>query len=683
MAMQQIKLVQEQNIAILILDSPDKKLNIINPAMLEEISVLYDNINRNDSIKAILLISAKDDNFIAGADIHAFEKMTGQEARALSEQAHALLNKIALSRKPYFAAIHGACLGGGLEVALACHYRVATCESLFGSPEVLLGILPAAGGTARLPRLIGMKSALTLLLSGKRIGTKEAYALGLVDLVVRTHEELKASTLGFIHQILLQKKPKKRKRLHLWSLFSLLLAKRITRKKTQGHYPAPLAIIDTIKTGVIKGFEAGLKKESQEFGKLIQSLVSKNLVRLFFAQKARQKTILKSKDSQTNVIGVIGSGLMGSGIATVSLLHGQRVYINDSDPRALARAQAHIWHEIEHRVSKKRIFPSESRRFISNLTTTDDFQRFSYCNIIIEAIFEDLGVKRKLLERCESVMNETCIFASNTSSIPIAEIAQNSSIKDRIIGMHYFSPVEKMPLLEIIKTNNTSANTLEKAITIGALQGKTIIIVNDSPGFYTTRIVAALFDEACALLLEGYEPKDIDHQLISLGFPMGPLALMDQVGLDVGFHVSEVLEKRLGNRLISVDLGIYKSMIDAHLLGRKTKRGFYLYKNHKKTINPMIEDIIEPYKKNLSKSYKNANLAERMLLRMVNEAAYCLAEKVITTPEDGDVGAVFGVGFPPYLGGPFQYIKEQGETSISQRLAKLSEIYGQRFSKKW
>ncbi len=680
MGKEQIKLTKEENIAVLTFDNPHKKVNLLDEITLKEMAIYVENINSDPSIQAVLLISGKPDNFIAGADVHQFENISAEQASSLSKNAHALLNKIANSTKPYVAAIHGACFGGGLEVALACHFRIATSDkkTVFAFPEVMLGILPAAGGTQRLPRIIGLQPALELLLTGKRIGPKKAKYLGLLDFVVRTREELESSAIGFIQQVLREKKSPKFKKLFFWSWVTLFFAKRAVLKKTKGHYPAPLAIIEVIKAG-IHGFSAGLRQESQEFGGLIEGPVAKNLIRLFFLQKSHQKDI--RAESQKTSIGVAGSGFMGAGIATISLLREQQVLLYNKDNELLAKAEAHIWGEFKKNISKEKITPFEVRRQWSNLTTiTSDLQPFSKCDVIIEAIIEDVAAKQELLARCEAVMSNKCIFASNTSSIPIAEIAEHSPFKDRIIGMHYFGPVEKMPLIEIVKTKETSEETLNQALHLAALQKKTVIVVNDGPGFYTTRTIAALFDEAFHLLLEGHSPQEIDHALTKIGFPMGPLELIDQVGLDVGYHVSLILQKRLGPRLISLDLGIYKTMVDAGYLGYKSGKGFYLYVGHKKILNPQIKSIIETQKKHTrTDTPSNADIGERMLLRMVNEAAFCFSEKIILTQEDGDIGAVFGLGFPPYLGGPFQYIKDQGPLNVEQKLNKLFDVHGQRF----
>jgi len=300
--------------------------------------------------------------------------------------------------------------------------------------------------------------------------------------------------------------------------------------------------------------------------------------------------------------------------------------------------------------------------------------------LIIEAIVEDLAPKRDLLAKLEPLIKDTCIYASNTSSIPLSEIAANSSRKDRIVGMHYFSPVEKMPLLEVVKAKDTSDTTLATACEVGLRQGKTIIVVNDSAGFYTTRIIATLFDEASILLCEGYRPKTIDHAMKKIGFPMGPVALMDEVGLDIGLHVSKNLSTHFGRRLIAADMSLIERMVAHGFLGRKRHQGFYQYNAHRTHENEKALALIRPASS--GKTIVNGvDISERMLLRMVNEAAYCLFEGVIANEEDGDVGAVLGVGFPPYLGGPFKYINDTGKAVIASTLDRLKDHFGERFLK--
>lgn len=667
-------------IAVITFDSPAGEINIISKAALVELAGLMEKINATDAIKAAVLISAKPKTFIAGADIRELANVkSDSDAKDMISKAQAFFNSIEASKKPYIAAIHGACFGGGLELALACHYRIGTKDpkTLLALPEVTLGILPAAGGTQRLPRLIGLSSSLELMLSGKQIHSTTAHSMRLFDHLVAQPEELLQSALAFARHAI-NKPPRKLKALSRWSLIPLWFAALAVKRRSFGLFPAPLAIIDATRVGILHGMAAGSRCEQEQFSKLIKTSVSKNLMKLFFSKRARQKNPFPKTATPIERIGVIGSGLMGSGIAYVSLLHDFHVHLSDSAQSALTHAQALIEKMLSKSVARNKISALEKNRLLSQLAVSTEPTHLSQCDAVIEAIFEDREVKRELLSNLEPHLKPECIFASNTSSIPISQIADKISMKDRVVGMHYFSPVDKMPLLEIIKTKDVSETTLSKAFEIGLRQGKTIILVNDSPGFYTTRIIAALFDEACILLLEGHPPHEIDDRIRRIGFPMGPIALMDEVGIDVGLHVSITLRKHFGTRLIAANLHLCEQMVAMNFLGRKTGKGFYTYDDHRVSLNKNVTRLLKSIEQS---ARSDIPIEDRLLLRMVNEAAFCLSEGIIESTEDGDIGAVFGVGFPAHRGGPFSYIHDTGKKTVSSDLDRLFSTLGERFVK--
>lgn len=671
------------HVAVIALDCPNRKVNILDEQSLRELTDAVEQVHQDNDIKTAVIISGKKDNFLAGADINALATLTSaHQAEQICLDAQELFLSIARSKKTFVAAINGSCFGGGLELALSCQFRIASrdTKTSFAFPEVALGLLPAASGTQMLPRLIGLKPALEMLLLGRKKSAQEARDMGLVDAVVNRPEELYQAALTFA-QMAHKKKPKKLKSPSAWWFLPLFVAKRRVMKKTHGLFPAPLAIVDIIKMGVIGGLSAGLKEEARQFGELSQTKESKNLVRLFLLKKDREKNPFDKPVPPVSEVGIVGSGLMGSGIAQVSILGDVMVHLSDKKQEALSEAQAAITKNLKKMVKRNKLTNLECTRKLSKLFVESDGARFNRSDVVIEAIVEDLGAKKKLLKEIENQLKPDALFATNTSSIPIAEIAQESAMKDRIVGMHYFSPVDKVPLLEIVRSKFVSDETLARACDLGLRQKRTIIIVNDRAGFYTTRVIATLFDEACILLLEGHAPSKIDQELTKLGFPTGPIALMDEVGLDVGLHVSKTLFEHFGSRLIAADLRLSEKMVENNFLGRKSGKGFYSYNHRRQGFNQNVRTIIASLNGNTVDSNKKNRLGERMLLRVVNEASYCLSENVVSNVDDADTGAVFGIGFPPNLGGPFAYINQVGKQEIATMLDRFKRDYGKRFAK--
>jgi 3-hydroxyacyl-CoA dehydrogenase/enoyl-CoA hydratase/carnithine racemase len=679
---------RKTNIAVVTLDMVGSKLNVLSTAIVAKFETLLDQIAHDDTVKAVVLISGKPDNFIAGADIEEFLAFrNARDALTLSQKAQALMNRIEASLKPIVCAINGACLGGGLETALACHYRIATdnVRTQLGLPEVTLGILPAAGGTQRMPPLVGVKSALALMLTGKRVGAQEAHDLGFVDQVAST-DGLLDIALSAAEQ-LISGTIKRRTKSGLAPLATardwliLRKARSDVERKTKGHYPAPIAIIDTLEHSLRNGMTAGLEFEAEKFGELTQTPQCKNLIRLFFLQTAHKKNADFPTQLKASRIGVVGAGFMGSGVALVSIKSKYDVSLADVDAEALGRAEKRIRKEVQ------------DDKLLSKLSMSTKLESLKQCDVVIEAVFEDISVKQKLLAEIEPYLSDTCVFASNTSALPISEIAKHSKRKDRIVGMHYFSPVHKMPLLEVIQTKESSCDAVGLAINVGLRQGKTVIVVQDSPGFYTSRILTPYLDEAISLALEGIDLREIDLYMENFGFPVGPITLLDEVGIDVAAHATTELIAHLGTRLATANQHAMDRMLKEKLLGRKTKMGFYLYEdtpapikalknavNIPKPINPKMRAILnDHYKQPVLRSITAQDIQMRMVLRMVNEAVLCLQEKIVRSEEDADLGAVLGLGFPAYLGGPFQYIKAEGPAKIVANLRRFADHFGAHF----
>ncbi len=685
-----LELEKRDNLGIIWMDYPDEKVNKISRDMIAEFEAMFTQIEADPSIEAVILISRKKDNFIAGADLEMIAEITEPgEAEAISKQGHALLNRVAAFPRPIIAAINGAALGGGLEVALACHYRIATTskKTVMALPEVKLGLLPGAGGTQRLPRLIGLQRSLDIMLSGKNVYPRQARRLGLVDELIHEFGLLPAA-INVARQLITHPYRRKDKRSTVEKLLEATSAGRgiiykkareMVLKQTMGNYPAPLKILEAVQIGMEKGMEKGLEAEAKLFDELVRTPVAKNLIRLFFQITEKKKNPLADQVRPVRELGVLGAGLMGSGIADVSINNGLPVVLKDISYDALSRGVKGIFDGLTKKVRRKIITPFERDQIMSRLTPVTDYRSFSHVDLTIEAVFEDLDVKHNVLRETEAATPDHHIFASNTSSIPIHKIAEKSRRPSQVIGMHYFSPVQKMPLLEIIVTPETEQWVTATAVEVGIRQGKTVIVVNDGPGFYTTRILAPMLNEALLILEEGGEIQQIDHAMRKFGFPVGPVKLIDEVGIDVGAHVAEVLEAMFKSRGARTTDAM-KQLVDAGYLGRKNKKGFYRYDGGKKKVREVNTEIYRFFGGPHRRKFPETIIQDRLAFMMINEAAYCLQENILTNPTDGDLGAILGLGFPPFLGGPFQYIDTLGVQQVVERLGKLVQDFGPRFS---
>ena len=681
----------EDNIAVVTLDQPDSKVNKLDEDLIDAFEELMDKYEDDSALKGIVIISGKEGNFIAGADVEMLKnKQAPNGIEELSRRGNELLLRLENYSKPVIAAIHGACIGGGNEVAMACHYRVASKDSAttFGQPEVKLGLLPGGGGTQRLPRLIGLQNALTYELTGKNIYPRQAYKMGLVDELTHKDAILTAAKKA-VEKINKGKFSRKDKR----GLGAKLLegnpigrkiifsqARKRAKSNTKGNYPAPFKIIDCIEEGYKNGFKAGLEKESVGFGELAATKESKALVNLFFSMQGAKKNPGEEKARKVEKIGILGAGLMGSGIADVSVNNNYRVLLKDQDIEPAAKGEQAVWKELDKKASKRIISKFERDRISGLVTPTDSYKGFENVDLVIEAVFEDLGLKQNIVKEVEEYVPEHCIFASNTSSLPISKIAEASKRPQQVIGMHYFSPVPKMPLIEIIKTDKTADWVTATVREVGIQQGKHVIVVNDGPGFYTTRILAPFMNEALMLLEEGVSIEQLDRDMKNFGFPVGPAALFDEVGIDVAAHITEVLNPMFSERGVEPS-SKPQELFDDGYKGKKNKKGFYNYeqqdsKKKKKEPNP---EIYSYFGGSGRKSINTEDLQMRMALVMINEAALCLQEDILESATDGDLGAILGLGFPPFLGGPFRYIDRLGAAEVVERMERFENEIGVRF----
>jgi 3-hydroxyacyl-CoA dehydrogenase / enoyl-CoA hydratase / 3-hydroxybutyryl-CoA epimerase len=705
----------EDNVAVLTFDLPGEPVNTLSPETGEAFTALLTRAERDPNVHAVVFISGKKDSFVAGAKIDFLQTIgTAAEATAASRQGQQGFDRLEAFSKPVVAAIHGACLGGGLEWALACRYRIASDspKTTLGLPEVQLGLIPGAGGTWRLPALIGVQAALDLILTGRNVKPAKAKKLGLVDevvpapllravalrrarelaegaLKVRRRQGLKAVAtqgqgLGGLLRGLASKE--------LWTEVALEdnpvgrkvlfdQARKQLLKKTRGKYPAPERALEAVRVGLESGRVAGLEAEARLFGELVVSDVSRRLVDIFFATTALKKENGTSnpavKPREVTTVGVLGGGLMGGGIAYVtSALQGVPVRVKDKDDAGAGRALKQVQGIHDERVKKRSLTWREAAAKMALVTAGTDYSGFKQVDLVIEAIFEDLALKHRILQEVEALTREDCIFASNTSSIPITELARGAKRPAQVIGMHYFSPVHKMPLLEIITHAGTAEWVTATCVEVGRKQGKTVIVVNDGPGFYTSRILAPYMNEAAYLLAEGADIAALDKALVEFGFPVGPITLLDEVGIDVAQKVGPIMEAAFGKRMMA-PRALEKVVADGRL-GRKNKKGFYSYEGKRKEVDPTVYELLPHgrHRKNLDPR----EMAERCALQMVNEAVRCLGEGILRSARDGDVGAIFGLGFPPFLGGPFRYADSLGPAELLRRLEHYQDKYGERFT---
>ncbi|MEX2601215.1 MAG: 3-hydroxyacyl-CoA dehydrogenase NAD-binding domain-containing protein [Balneolaceae bacterium] len=680
-------LEKKGNTAIFTLDDPGSAVNTLNEELMDRFRRFLEELRDDPSLRGAVLISGKENNFIAGADIDMFrDKSTAAEFRELSEAGQEIMKEIAEFPKPIIACIHGSCLGGGAELALACHYRIISDHSAtrIGFPEVKLGLLPGTGGTQRLPRLIGIQKALSYLLTGKNMYVRQAKRNEFADEVTSRHHMEKAGIEAV--QRLATKQPDRKMRL---SFLEKLLennpagrfilfnqAHKRTAAKTRGNYPAPPQIIESVRYGYKNGLARGLMNESSLFGKLAVTPESKEMVRLFYAMNEAKKNPWKEQARPVRQIAVLGAGLMGSGITQVSAENELPVWLKDRNLDQAAGGEEAIHKDLEKKRSKGAITSFERDTILGRVHPTMNYDGFQNIDLVIEAVFEDLDLKRSIVADVEANTGDHCIFATNTSSLPISEIAAGAKRPENIIGMHYFSPVQKMPLLEIIKTEKTADWVAATACSVGLRQGKHIIVVNDGPGFYTTRILAPYVNEALILLEEGASIEQIDRAMKDAGFPVGPLALLDEVGIDIGAHVAGVVQKLFQARDARTSSKA-KELSEEGFKGRKNKKGFYRYdKGKKKEVNPNIYRYFGGPER---EKFDPKEIRERILWMMVNEAVHCLEEEILLRPQDGDLGAILGLGFPPFLGGPFRLIDREGASSAADRLYEMQQSFGNRF----
>lgn len=675
----------EGSLAWVIMDTPEKKVNTWNRQTLEDLNRILDQI-MSRRFEAVVFMSAKAQNFIAGADIDEIQSLKSEDefAKAL-EMGQTLFNKVEDLPCVTIAAIHGSALGGGLEFALACDYRIATddASTKLGLPEVRLGIIPGFGGCVRLPKVIGLVPALDLILSGKTIDARRAEKLGLVDFVVHPNL-LKEYARMWAQKYRGQKRsrwPREQRPFYQRFLENCRLTRRMifqkagerTRQETKGHYPAPEVALEVLaQTYGLKDRESALKIEQKGFLKVVLKEVNRNLLFVWELTEKAKKVSVQGQPAPIRRVGVIGSGIMGAGIGFVAADRGFEVRFKEVNWTALSRAFQHARIQLDKQLNAKKINLYEYHEKLARLSGGVDWADFRRLDMVIEAVVEDMDVKKKLFQELSSVLPDNTIVATNTSSLSVTEMSQAYKHPQKVVGLHFFNPVEKMPLVEVIATPHTEPDVVATALEWARRLGKTAIVVKDAPGFLVNRLLLPYLAEAAFLLQEGYPVEPIDQIMVKVfGMPMGPFALMDEVGWDVCFKVLGVFQRAFGNR-IEIPHWMNQAVQLKDRLGKKSGLGFYRFdsKGRRLGFDPSVYEAIKLQV--TQNSWSEEKIIDRLVLPMVNEAARALLEDQVTNSAwVVDLAMIFGTGFPPFRGGLLHWADELGVSQCVNRLERL------------
>jgi len=695
--------VGRDGFATLTFDAPDRRVNVFDRATLEQLERLVDQLADRDDLSILVLVSGKETNFIAGADV----SMIAEVADPLEAEAGVRFGQRVFAAWealpfPTVAAIRGTTMGGGTELALASTYRVVSDgeTTRIGLPEIKLGILPAWGGSTRLPRLVGIEAALDTILTGRTLRPKKAVKMGFADALVpdaRFLDAVRELALGWaadhaagktprrhdlgLKELLLEKNPLGRK-----LLFDQ--ARKQTAARTGGHYPAPLRAIEVIRTGIEDGLQAGFNAEAKAAAELATSKVAKSLIHVFQLMEGSKKATgvsavaagkktARSKKAQAEAreiasVGVLGAGVMGGGIAQLAADKGLPVRMKDIAEPALTSGMEHAAKVFSRQVAKHRLKPEEMRRKMARIHPTLDYSGFRSVDLVIEAVVEKLEIKQAVFAEVAAQVGEETVLASNTSSLSIEAIGRDTPHRERVVGMHFFNPVHKMPLVEVIVGKSTAPWAANTVFELTRRLGKTPVVVQDGPGFLVNRLLVFTLAEALWLLEEGYRIEDLDRIMKGWGMPMGPIALTDEVGIDVAVKVAHILHEAFGERLPLPDW--LDRMVEDQRLGKKNGRGFYAYEQDGDKAKRTEPDRSVYELLGLEPSVDDPDpraMIDRMVLPMVDEAARCLEEGIVGTPGELDLAMIFGTGFPPFRGGLCRYADDRGLAEIVETLERL------------
>ncbi|MEL6979991.1 MAG: 3-hydroxyacyl-CoA dehydrogenase NAD-binding domain-containing protein [Pseudomonadota bacterium] len=702
--------VGADGVAVLTIDLPEASMNVVNEAFSAEFAAFVERVLTDDAVKGGVVISGKKD-FMAGADLRMLERASatltsaeemfnsfnklnkllrrmetgGAEARAMAKgQAFA---------KPIVAAVGGMCLGGGFEVALGAHIRIAAPDAVFGLPEVKVGLLPGGGGTQRLPRMVGIQTALQHLTTGSNIKAEQAQKLGIVSEIVPREDLLeRAKALVLEHPKILQPWDKKGFKvpggaggMHPNAVQTFIGANAMAHKETRGNYPAVQAILSCVYEGAALPIDKAVMVESKYFTKLMLDPSSTGMIRTLFKNKlAAEKGARRPAEvprQEIKKIGMLGAGLMGAGIAYEAARAGMEVVLLDMSQEGAEKGVAYSKRLLDKAVGRGKLSQEKADAHLARLHATTNYEDLKGADFIIEAVFESEDIKRDVTTKAEAVVGPDVIFGSNTSTLPITGLQKNWSKPENFIGVHFFSPVEKMPLVEMIMGEQTGDRALAVALDFTRAIKKTPIVVNDGRGFYTSRCVGAFIGEGSELLAEGVAPALIENMGKNAGYPMGPLLLADSTNIDLGVKIVRAYKEALGD---NYEAGAWEQVAlkmsdELQRHGMKIGKGFYDYDDGAKKPSRLWPGLGDHFPR-AQQQPEPQEVADRILYRQMVECVNAMAEGVLTTPEDGDIGAIFGWGFPPFTGGPFSHIDAIGAKAFVERCDALAGRYGARFT---
>jgi 3-hydroxyacyl-CoA dehydrogenase/enoyl-CoA hydratase/3-hydroxybutyryl-CoA epimerase len=691
------------DVAVLWLDLANRPVNVFTRQALADLDAALDRVAAEPSVRVLVVRSAKKGGFCAGADLHEFAAIrTAEDAVATSGAGQRLFDKLAGLRVPTIAVIHGPCVGGGLELALACDYRLVVDQptTMLGLPEVERGLIPGWGGTQRLPRVVGLERSLQMILGTRRLAAREALRWHLADALAPT-EQITAAELGSLVAGALAegKRPRKGLPLHNWRQYlldsnalgrKLVLggAGRIMRKRTPDDMPAPGEALEAVRVGVTQGMEAGLAREREAIGRLAVSPACRNLVNLFFASEQARKLPAEAKEAvarKVRRVGVVGAGTMGAGIAQLAALRGAEIVLQEADADALGKGVFRVQALVEKAVERRILTPAEAADKLKTVKGTINWEGFDAADLVVEAVVEDLEAKRAVFRELEKHTRPDAVLATNTSSLPVAQLQEGLAHPERVAGLHFFNPVHKMHLVEVVHAPATAGWVTDLLMQWAVVLGKVPVRVKDSPGFLVNRILTPYLNEGVLLVAEGMDIAAVDGVMHRFGMPMGPLEVLDQVGLDVASHVARTLQPAYGDRF-PANPGL-ELMRQNGWQGRKNGWGFYRYAGKKPRVNPAATVLLRD-----SATSPNAALfqalppaarlqqaRDRLVLLMVNEAAACLAEGVAADAGTIDLAMVLGTGWAPHRGGPLRYAADRGVDEVVRTLAELARRLGKRF----
>ena len=689
----------DNGIITVTIDQTERKMNVIGEGFNDAFATITDAFINDQDAKGLILTSGKS-TFVVGADIDQLATIeTAEQAFDLVEDLKTSLRKLETSGKPVVAAITGTALGGGLELALACHYRIAidspktSSTTKLGLPEVKLGLLPGGGGTQRLPRLIGIQKALELMTQGKELRPQQALEIGFIDDVAHDDDELISKAKAWINDNPKAQQPWDKKGFkipggdsnHPKMVQVFSMAPAMANQKSHGNYPAITHILSSVFEGCLTDIDNGLKIESRFFVACVLSDVSKNMINSLWTQlnsiKKGQSRPQGFERSKVSKVGILGAGMMGAGIAYVSAKAGMEVVLLDTAIEGAEKGKSYSTKLLDKAISRGRSTKDKKQALLDLIKTTTFYDDLEGCDLIIEAVFEDIDIKAECTRQSEDVIPETAFYASNTSTLPITELAKASKRPNQFIGLHFFSPVDKMPLVEIIVGEKTDDATLATGFDYVGQIGKTPIVVNDSRGFYTSRVFGTYVSEGIAMLAEGVHPRSIEVAGMKSGMPMPPLALQDEVSLSLSLHVMEQTKKAMEaegktftpHPAMSV---VEKMVKEFGREGKKVSKGFYDYPENGE--KHLWSDLTELYQ-TTDEQPSQQDLVDRLLYVQANETAKCYEENVVRTVADANIGSIFGWGFAPNQGGTLQFINSVGVDKFVARSRELAQKYGARF----